>query len=574
MTILGTTNRINYTSVGEITFAYPFLILVDSDLQVYDNGVLKVLGVDYTVTGVGSATGGNVVFTVATTAGHSIVFIRVEPFTQASDLPTNDKFPSDTVETALDKLTMIVQQLNEVDQRTVKLALTSLFTGITLDDPVIGKFLRWKSNTEIEPADIASTLGLLGIPVSIAQGGTGRTNVGSEGTVAAAVAGTVAYLSPGYVSGVTNRTGHVSVFNEIVVASLVDALSVISSTTIGDTRPVLVCDDPGQANLAATRYAQRGIHGVLTTGVIAVGDYLRVSGTSGRCESAGATKVAGAFAMAMGSSGGGLSAINALLFGDTQVSTALPAYTDSVPRDNLIISHFNNAVVTVTADGVKMLDGTGASRIKRGLAVSVDITTTGLNGRDTVTAEAGSKGYWIWAVSNGATDGCILVPDSGGASADAPSSSIYTCTYKLLVGWVYNDAGSNFVPFAQKGARFSYRGDSTDGPRIVFTAKVGVAAYTAESLAAIIPGSTVAAVQGTVGLSTALADFAFAVAATAAGEHASLAHGRGDGVTAKMNWLVAVPFDIPWVSGINIYWRTGGVTAIYRLGIRGFEFQW
>jgi hypothetical protein len=181
MAITTTLNRVTYTGDGAtITFAYTFEILLATDLQVYVNGVLKTLTTDYTVSGVGLPGGGNVTFIVAPPAAQTVLFLRVEPFTQASSLPSNDKFPTVTVETALDKLTMITQQLNEVDQRTLKLALTSLFANVTLKDPVIGQFLIWLDNNTIGPSALA-TSGALPDPVTIPHGGTGAT------TAAAAV---------------------------------------------------------------------------------------------------------------------------------------------------------------------------------------------------------------------------------------------------------------------------------------------------------------------------------------------------------------------------------------------------
>lgn len=180
MTIATTLNRVAYNGDGVSTiFAYPFEIFLASDLQVYDivnaTGVASLLAinVDYTVSGAGVPTGGNVTKTVALAAGHTLVIIRVEPMTQASALPSNDKFPTTVVETALDKLTMLVQQLNEVDQRSLKLALTSLYSNLTVPDPAATKYLRWKADLSgLENSDVV-TSGTLGIPVPLASGGTG-----------------------------------------------------------------------------------------------------------------------------------------------------------------------------------------------------------------------------------------------------------------------------------------------------------------------------------------------------------------------------------------------------------------
>lgn len=194
MTITSTTNRVTYSCDGvAVTFPYTFYILLKSDLQVYDidasgNPTLKTLITDYDVSGAGSPTGGNVVMNAAPTAGHTLLIVRVEPFTQASSLPSNDKFPTTTVEAALDKLTMIVQQLNEVDQRSIKLALTSLYSNLTVPDPVAGLVLRWKNDLSgLENANVTGQ-GAITLPVPIVNGGTGTT------TAAAAIQALLAGL--------------------------------------------------------------------------------------------------------------------------------------------------------------------------------------------------------------------------------------------------------------------------------------------------------------------------------------------------------------------------------------------
>src|SRR5882724_9730903 len=105
MTVATQLNRISYTGNGVlVTFPYNFEIFLTSDLQVYVDGVLKTLTTDYTVSGAGSLTGGNVTFLAAPANLSVVLFVRTLPQTQASALPSLDKFPSTTVETALDKL--------------------------------------------------------------------------------------------------------------------------------------------------------------------------------------------------------------------------------------------------------------------------------------------------------------------------------------------------------------------------------------------------------------------------------------------------------------------------------------
>lgn len=110
MTVTTTTSSVSYTGSG-LTYAYPFRILEDSDLTVKVAGVTKTIVTDYTVTGAGDAGGGNVVL-VSDPGSSTVLITRTVPFTQTTDYVAGDSFPAETHETALDKLTMLCQQLN------------------------------------------------------------------------------------------------------------------------------------------------------------------------------------------------------------------------------------------------------------------------------------------------------------------------------------------------------------------------------------------------------------------------------------------------------------------------------
>jgi len=115
MTISTLTSKVSYTGNGVTTvFAYTYKIFADSELKVYDNGVLKTLTTHYTVSGAGGASGGNVTFTAGNIPANlsPVVIARNISKTQATDYVENDSFPAETHESALDKLTMLVQDVD------------------------------------------------------------------------------------------------------------------------------------------------------------------------------------------------------------------------------------------------------------------------------------------------------------------------------------------------------------------------------------------------------------------------------------------------------------------------------
>ena len=137
MTVSTTTNKKSYTGNGSTTvFAYDFRILSNSDLQVYVDETLKTLDTHYTVSGAGDASGGSVTFTGGNTPPDTkkVVIIRNMPQTQATDYVANDPFPAETHEEALDKLTMIAQDVQKDVDESFRFASTVTDAGtITID---------------------------------------------------------------------------------------------------------------------------------------------------------------------------------------------------------------------------------------------------------------------------------------------------------------------------------------------------------------------------------------------------------------------------------------------------------
>jgi hypothetical protein len=134
MTVSTTTNRASYSGNGSTTaFAYGFKIFADADLTVIirsSAGVetTKTLTTHYTVSGAGTDSGGNVTFTTGNVpaSGETVVILRKLTLTQGTDYVANDPFPAESHEDALDRLTMITQQLDEAVGRSLKVSQTNV----------------------------------------------------------------------------------------------------------------------------------------------------------------------------------------------------------------------------------------------------------------------------------------------------------------------------------------------------------------------------------------------------------------------------------------------------------------
>ena len=116
MTVSTEVDHNEYTGNGVTTsFPYTFRVFEKSNLlvQVVDldeNITELILDTDYTVTGAGGYTGGNVILTTALENGFRISIARELPVTQETDLRNQGKFFAEVHEDAFDKLTMLIQQ--------------------------------------------------------------------------------------------------------------------------------------------------------------------------------------------------------------------------------------------------------------------------------------------------------------------------------------------------------------------------------------------------------------------------------------------------------------------------------
>lgn len=144
------------------TFAYDFHILDDAELAVYSGvsnaaivadpaGSLKTEGTHYTVTGVGEAAGGNVVFTtgnippVPTDALANVIILGNTPRNQLNQFTEGGPLPAATIEASFDKLTKLIQELRERVDRGIILPATSLLDNLVMPVPGALQLFRWNA---------------------------------------------------------------------------------------------------------------------------------------------------------------------------------------------------------------------------------------------------------------------------------------------------------------------------------------------------------------------------------------------------------------------------------------------
>lgn len=118
MTVSSTKNTVTATLTGNAaeTVTIDYLFFANADLAVYvEDQTTKVITVltldtDYSITGAGVSTGGTLTIITTQTSGDKILIDRWLDPLQETDYIETGKFPALSHETALDRLTMMVQQ--------------------------------------------------------------------------------------------------------------------------------------------------------------------------------------------------------------------------------------------------------------------------------------------------------------------------------------------------------------------------------------------------------------------------------------------------------------------------------
>jgi len=132
MTVTSTNQKVSFSGNGATTvFAYNFKIFAETDLLVIlrsstGTETTQNLTSNYTVSGVGVTSGGNVTMGTAPPSGTTLTILRVQPNLQGLDLVPNDPFPAGSMEDALDKLTFMVQTHDEEIGRSIKASKTNV----------------------------------------------------------------------------------------------------------------------------------------------------------------------------------------------------------------------------------------------------------------------------------------------------------------------------------------------------------------------------------------------------------------------------------------------------------------
>jgi hypothetical protein len=144
MTVESSAQDVTYdTDSVTLKYTVPFYFLdsahVYADLiDIASDSVTSLAnGTDFTVTGAGSEDGGTLTLATTQVSGYKLHIYRTVPVTQETGYQQNSAFPAKTTETALDKLTMIAQQIASAVMNSIRYPISEYGTDGVLPIPPV-----------------------------------------------------------------------------------------------------------------------------------------------------------------------------------------------------------------------------------------------------------------------------------------------------------------------------------------------------------------------------------------------------------------------------------------------------
>lgn len=170
MTVISSTNKAGPWIADGVQrqFPFSFYALTKDSISVFAGKTLLSSG--YSISLASNGEGGTVTFTKAPAKGTRIAVLRTEAIDQRTDIQNNTAFHPEIVENALDKLTMVCQQLDEELGRCVKVDVASGEDPERVVDTVIGaKDLALEAANSAAKANASATAAATTVDILLSE---------------------------------------------------------------------------------------------------------------------------------------------------------------------------------------------------------------------------------------------------------------------------------------------------------------------------------------------------------------------------------------------------------------------
>lgn len=250
-----TTPRVQYNGNGVTTiFSVPFVFGSSDSIVVIltedSIDTTQTLTTDYTVSGGGTpAATGSITMISAPASGTVLTIYRDTNLTQELDYISYDAFPAESHESALDKLTLITQELSETQDRALTLPTTASGISTVLPTATANYYLRWNSAaTALESVSLAS------LGSSTLSGVTNEVLISGSGAYTAGLSTTLVF--PGTVKTTSTGIDYKSTNSNTVTLKAPASLSASYTLTLpaddGSSNYVLITDGNGVLSWSAS----------------------------------------------------------------------------------------------------------------------------------------------------------------------------------------------------------------------------------------------------------------------------------------------------------------------------------
>ncbi|BAQ87738.1 tail fiber [uncultured Mediterranean phage uvMED] len=197
ITISDTEPRVQYTATsGQTSFSVPFEFFTTADIKVYNGTTLLSYNAapssasQYSVTGAGVSGGGSITLGGGATLNDVVTIYRDLAVARSTDFPTSGAFQIDSLNTELDKVIAMIQQVERDLKFSPRAAATTANTfNLTFPNLVANKFLTVNpGGTALEfTQDVTNVNTVAGIASNIVSVSNIAANVTTVAGVSAAV---------------------------------------------------------------------------------------------------------------------------------------------------------------------------------------------------------------------------------------------------------------------------------------------------------------------------------------------------------------------------------------------------
>ena len=172
--------RVQYVANGATTvFTFPFPVIDAADLKVwFADGEAPS---SYTVSGLSQSAGGQIQFAAPPPDGTRITLLRDMPVRRLTDFQDAGEFRASAINEELDRLAMMVQQVELKVDRAMALAPTTTPESVELPAPISDGYLRWNAAATALIADQA-------VPSAVTTSAANATSAAASASAASASA--------------------------------------------------------------------------------------------------------------------------------------------------------------------------------------------------------------------------------------------------------------------------------------------------------------------------------------------------------------------------------------------------